>query len=56
MVEMRKTIQKETAGGSTNFSAVYEQILRVLLSRKKKGILTKELYVLFFTDGLADNR
>lgn len=41
MTEMRKNIQKESAGGMTNFSAVYEQILRVLLNRKKKGLVTK---------------
>ncbi len=49
---MRKSISKEVAGGMTNFSSVYEQILRVLLGRKKKGVATKELNVLFFTDGL----
>ena len=55
LVELRKNIQKETAGGSTCFTAVYEQIVKLLSDRRKQGLPTRELNVLFFTDGLADN-
>ena len=55
LAELRKNIQKETAGGSTCFTAVYEQIVKLLSDRRKQGLLTRELNVLFFTDGLADN-
>ena len=35
----------------TNFSDVYDKISRILRNRKKSGVKTKDLSVIFFTDG-----
>ena len=35
----------------TNFSDVYDKISNILRNRKKSGLKTKDLSVIFFTDG-----
>lgn len=51
IVGFRNYVEKQQAGGMTNFSDVYDKIQKILTNRKKAGVKTRDLSVIFFTDG-----